>query len=185
MSSQKPLWTQYRQDFLHNRLEEVHEEYLTNESFDTTELTVEVRSLEASVWRAGDYRQEIEIKRGDIVLVLLDLLDLDEKESDRDFLTFLSMIGECCLPIGKALKMERLEVEKNLSDKELVALTGLLSFLLMSFAELVVAEEALLNAQHPLFLETWKRAYMFYPEKLIEFNGVRYIRSDSPASNHH
>lgn len=154
MISQEPSWTQEQQSYLQDRLLQIREHFLTRHRYDISDLSVVLRSLEPSRRRRNDYRLELRIKREDTVLVLLELADLDELESDQDFVQFLGMIDENYMPIGTALNLNRLELATNLDDSEIVPLTRPVTYFLMSLAELVVAEEALMNAQSPMLLET-------------------------------
>lgn len=182
---EKAQWEMTRKNSLQAFLNEICESLSTWSSCNCKEFQVEVVMLEKSkLGRYSAYKQLLVITVGKYRLAAIELEDIGEEDANEGFIEFLSTIDGDFLPIGTVLKLNRIELAKGLEDSMLEALAICVTYLLKSTVELVVCEANEINRQPTVWLETWKSSYGIRSEKWVQYNGVQYLRSDSPSSWH-
>jgi hypothetical protein len=181
----KPEWVMISERHLQQMLVNIRSILKSEYAYDSTNLLVDMTVLESSkLGRISAYKHTLSLLNGCTCLVKLELEDIEEIECNREFINFLSTIDGTVWPVGTVLQLNRIEFARNLQESEIAALTHAVAHLLQHTVELIIVEEAVMKEQANSFQEIWKKMYGFRSEKIIEYNGIRYWRSDAPTSWH-
>ncbi|ARU61346.1 hypothetical protein CBW65_10295 [Tumebacillus avium] len=178
-------WSRHFKALFQARLGDMQEMLLEEFFYDGTHLKVEIGVIQDSIiGRNSPYLFQVALEHNGRPLISVHLEDFEELERNRGLVEFLETVDGTRMPLGQAYKFNKIEVAPGLETNEIKAVAQALTLLIHDLGELIFGEEVEMARQPLALQETWKHVYGPDSGKVVDFNGIKYIRFDDARGWH-